>query len=85
MRHLGVVGMRVVDGVVLPLAHIRCKRLAVVVVILGLFRPLRLPLGDEIGDPRVWAGSVIRRIAQVQNVLVAADGKAFDLAEFRVL
>jgi hypothetical protein len=28
---------------------------------------------------------IIRRIAQIQNVLVAANGKAFDLAKFRVL
>ena len=57
VRHLGVIGVRVVDRVVLALAYI---------------------------DPRVRAGGVVRRIAQIQNVLVAADGKAFDLAKLRV-
>ena len=85
VRHLGVVGVCVVDGVVLALAHIGGKGLTVVVIALGLLGLLRLPLGDEVGDPRVRAGGVIRRIAQVQDVLVAADGKAFDLAELRVL
>ena len=49
------------------------------------FRLLGFPFGDEVGDPRVRAGGVVRWIAQVQDVLVAADGKAFDLAELRVL
>src|SRR5690625_561470 len=85
MRYLGVVGVRVVNGVVFSLAYIGRKRLTVIVVAFGLFRLLRFPLGDEVGDPRVRTGCVVRRVALVQNVLVAADGKAFDLAELRVL
>jgi len=76
--------MRHAYWILLPLAYIGRKRFPVVVVAIGLFRLLRLPIGDEVGDPRVRAGGVIRRIAQVQDVLVAADGKAFDLAELRV-
>src|SRR5690606_41575971 len=57
----------------------------VVVIPFRLFRFLRLPFGDEVGNPWVRAGGVVRRIAQIQDVLVAADGKAFDLAELRVL
>ena len=85
MRHFGVVGMSHVDRIILALAHIGRKRLPVVVIAFRLFRLLRLPFSYEIGNPWVWAGGVIRRIAQVQDVLVAADGKAFDLAELRVL
>ncbi len=80
-----MVGVRVVDGIVLALAHIGSKRFPVVVRTFGLFRLLRLPLGDEVGDPRIRAGGVVWRIAQVQDVLVAADRKAFDLAELQVL
>ena len=84
VRHLGVIGVRVVDRVVLALAHISRKGFSVIVVAFGLFRLLCLPFGNEVGNPRVRAGGVIRRIAQVQDVLVAADGKAFDFAELRV-
>lgn len=46
---------------------------------------LRFPLSDEVRGPRVRAGGIIRRVAEVQDVLVAADRKAFGLAEFRDL
>jgi len=48
--HLGVVGVRVVNRVILALAHISRKWFAVVVIALGLIRFLRFPLGDEVGD-----------------------------------
>ena len=77
--------MCLINWIGFSFAHVGRKRLTVVVIAFGLFRLLRLPLGDEVGDPRIRTGGVIRRIAQVQDVLIAADGKAFDLAELRVL
>ncbi|TBV81501.1 MAG: hypothetical protein EYX74_04395 [Desulfobulbaceae bacterium] len=65
MGHLGVIGVRVVDGVVFALAHIGRKWLAVVMIALSLLRLLRLPFSYEVGDPRVRAGGVVRRIAQI--------------------
>src|SRR5690606_10954763 len=85
MRYLGVIGVRVVNWVVFPLTHIGRKWLSVIVIVFRLFRLLRLPFSYEVGNPWVRAGGVIRRIAQIQDVFVAADGKAFDLAELRVL
>ena len=80
VRHLGVVGVGVVNRVVLPLAHIRSERLPAVrfVRIVGLAIML-----DEIRNERIRAGGVIRRIGQCQDVLVRADGESFDLAELR--
>ena len=80
-----VVAWDTINRVVFPLAYVGRKRLTVVVIAFGLLRLLSLPLGDEVGDPWVRTCGVIRWIAQVQDVLVAADGKAFDLAELRVL
>ncbi|OGP73154.1 MAG: hypothetical protein A2V86_14720 [Deltaproteobacteria bacterium RBG_16_49_23] len=40
---------------------------------------------DETRDERVWAGGVVRRVGQHQDVLVRADGESLDLAEFGVL
>jgi len=57
----------------------------VIVIAFRLFRLLRLPFGDEIGDPRVRAGGVVRRVGERQDVLVRADGEALDLAELGVL
>ena len=85
MRHLGVIGVRVVNRVVFPFAHISRKGFTVVVVTFGLFRLLGFPFSDEVGDPRVRTSCIVRRIAQIQDVLVAANGKAFDLAKLRIL
>jgi hypothetical protein len=39
---------------------------------------------DEVGNERVWAGGVVRRVGERQDVLVRADGEPLDLAKFRV-
>ena len=78
MRHLGVIGMSIVNRVILPLAHIRRKRLPVV----GLLRIVgRAVVFDEVAEPRIGAGGVVRRIGQGEDGLVGAEGKALDLAE----
>lgn len=54
VRHVGVVGMGVVDGIVLPFAHVRRKRLAVVVALVWF---LRLAVEfHEILNERIGAG-----------------------------
>src|SRR5690606_9972628 len=81
MRHLGVIWVHSVNWVVLTLAHISRKGFPVIVIAFGLLRLLCLPLGDEVGNPWVRAGGVVRRIAQLENVLILTDRKTFDLAE----
>ncbi len=83
VRNLGVVSVSFVNGVIFPLAHISGKRLPMV----GLSRCFLClcPLRNEIRRPRIGAGSVIGRVAQVQNVLVRTDGESLRLAELRIL
>ena len=85
MRHLGVVGVGVVNRVVFSLAYVSRKGFTVVVVAFWLFRLLGFPFGDEVGDPRVRAGGVVRRITQVQDVVVTTDRKPFDFTELWIL
>ena len=35
-------------------------------------------------DPRIWAGGIVGRVGQRENILVFANGEAFHLAELRV-
>ncbi|MBT9153585.1 MAG: hypothetical protein DDT39_00242 [Firmicutes bacterium] len=83
VRHLGVVGVGVVDGVVLALAHIRREWLAAVSVgrrVVGLAVMLH-----KVPDKRVGAGGVVGRVGQGEDVLVRTDREPFDLAKLRVL
>ena len=82
MRHLGVVGVGIVNWIVFSLAHIRCKGLAAVIICLRIIR-LSIVL-DEILNEWVRAGGVVRWIRQSQDVLVLTNRKPFDLAELRV-
>ena len=47
-------------------------------------RFLPFPFLDELPNPRIRTGTVIRRIAQRQNILVLPNGKALNLPEFRI-
>jgi len=74
VRHLGVVGVRVVDGIVPPLAHVCREGLPVVVVrlrIVGL-----AVVTDELLNKWVGTGRVIGWIREVQNVLNRTMRKA---------
>ena len=77
----GVIGVGVVNGMVLALAHVRRERFAVV----GL---LRIEGGaeafDELAESRIRAGGVIGRVGQRENILVLANGETLNLAELRV-
>jgi hypothetical protein len=57
MRHLSVVGVRVVDRVVSPFTYIGGKRFTVIVIAIGLLQLLFIPLSDKISNPWIGAGS----------------------------
>jgi hypothetical protein len=40
---------------------------------------------EEVGDERIRAGGVVRRVRERQDVLIRADGESLDLAELGVL
>ena len=77
-----MVGMGIVNRVVFSFAHVCCKWLPMV-LLLGVIRPTIML--DEVGQPRVWAGGVIRGIGEREDILILADREAFDLAEGGVL
>ena len=72
VRHLGVVAVRPVEGVGLADADVDGERLAVVRLV-GVVRPA-LAL-DELGQERVGARGVVRRVGQPQDVLVFGHGE----------
>ena len=82
VRHLGVVAVRLVDGVGLAYADINRQRLAAVfgarVVWLAVVR-------HKLRQPRVRAGGVVRRVGHGEDGFVRASRKAFLLAKGRVL
>ena len=81
MRDFGVVGVGIVDGVILALAHVRRERFPVV----GLLRVVRRAVTfDELAQPRIRAGRVVGMVRERENVFVLADGESLDLAELRV-
>ena len=66
--------MGVVDRVVFPLTHIRSEWFATIVIVT---RVMGFPIVlDEIRNERVWAGRVVRRIGQCQDVLGLANGES---------
>ena len=76
-----MVGVGVVDGMILALAHVRRKRFAMVRLLRFVGRTVAF---DELAEPRIRAGRVVRWIRQREDVLVLANGKTLDLAELRV-
>ena len=82
VRHLGVVAVGLVERIGLADAHIHGERLAMVglVGIVGL-----AVLFHELGEERIGAGRVVRRVGQAQDVLVLADGKVVALPQVREL
>ena len=78
VRNFRVIAMSIVNRVFLPLTHVRSKRLAMIVV--RCFVVGRAVLADEILNEGIRAGGVIRRTGKRNDVLVLADGKAFDMA-----
>ena len=82
MRHLGVIAVSIVNRVCFAFADIRRERFPVV----GLLRIVgRAVVFDELAEPRIGAGGVVRRIGQGEDGLVGAEGKALDLAKRRLL
>ena len=78
MRHLGVVAVRPVEGVGLAGADVDGERLAVI----RLFRVVRpAVVVDELGQERVGAGGVVRRVGQPQDVLVCGHGEVGPLPQ----
>ena len=78
MRNLCVVAMSHINGIILSLAHIRGKRLPMIVVRRFIIRSA--VLGNEIRDERIRARGIIRRTGQGNDVLVLRNGEAFDMA-----
>ena len=91
--HLGVVGVGVVDGVVLALAHVGREGVAVVAVLVvggqaqftAQRGPFLLPARHNLGQKGIGAGGVIGWVGERENILLLPDGKAGNGAEFRVL
>ena len=69
--------MCIINGVVFPLTHIRCKRLPMIIVRLFIIRRSIFP--DKLLDKRIRAGSIIGRIGQCNNILISADGEALNI------
>ncbi|MEI6640151.1 MAG: hypothetical protein WCL46_10555, partial [Chlorobium sp.] len=84
VRHLGVIGVRIVDGIVLAFAHIRSKGFTVIGKTLWFLRLLCFPFSNKISNPWVRTGRIIWRITQLQDIFIGADWKPFDFAEFRI-
>ena len=82
VRYLRMVGVRIVDGVVLAFAHVGSKRLAAVLPVPGLGWFLGLPLVDEVGNPRVRTGRVVRWVGQGDDVLIGPNREALHLLQF---
>jgi len=72
--------MAIVDVVSTPEFLVLNIRLAVVVV--GFLVVGFAPLFDEPGDVGVGVGGVMGRVGESVQVLVLADGEAFDVAKF---
>ena len=83
VRHLGVVGVGVVDRIILPFTHVRGEWFAVVGIGSRVIGPTIVL--DEILNERIGTSRVIRKVGQCQDSLVFANGKALDFAELRVL
>ncbi len=87
VRHLGVVGMGGIYGVVLSLAYIAGIRFLHLEVVASLsfllqLRLLLLPLSHKVVEPRIGASRVVRRVGKVDDVVVCADGETLYLAQF---
>ena len=63
----------------LSFTNIRCERLAVVIIRLLIIRSAILP--NEVLDERIRAGSIIRGVGERNDVLILANGEAFDMAD----
>ena len=81
VRHLGVVAVRLVDGVGLAHADINRQRLAAVFQ-RRVVR--RANVRHKLRQPRVRAGGVVRRVGHGENRRVRALRKAFLLAKGRI-
>ena len=66
VRHLGVVGVSCINGIVLPLAHVRRERLLAVRHVRVVWLAVVL---DEVRDEGVRARGIVRWIGEVQDVL----------------
>ena len=84
VRYLGMITVRVINRMVFPFAYICSKRFTMILVSFRFLWLLCFPFSNEISNPRIRTSGVIRRITQVQDVLIASDGKALDLAELRI-
>ena len=78
MRHLGVVAVRPVERVGLAGGDVDGERLAVVRLV-GIVRPAVVL--DELGQERVGARGVVRRVGQPQDVLVFRHGEVGPLPQ----
>ena len=79
MRHFGVIAMSPVERIGLAFADIDCERLAVI----GFRRVVGTTMTfDELGQKRVGAGGVIRRVRQPKDVLVLANREVGPLPKF---
>src|SRR5690554_3998264 len=80
---LRVIGMHIVKRIVFTLAHVSSEWLSSVIISSRVIR-FSIVL-DEIGQKRVRAGGVVRRVGQRENILVRADWESLDTAELSVL
>jgi len=71
--------MKLIYWFIFSFTYIRSKRLSVIIV-----RRLIVRLSvflDKISNKGIWASRIIRRIRQRDNVLILADGEAFNIAD----
>lgn len=68
----------IINVVTFSFTHIRCKRLTMIIIRCFVIR--RTVLFDILLDKRIRASSVVWRIRQRDNVLIGADGEAFNIA-----
>ena len=78
VRHLGVVAVGAVESVGLAGADVDGERLAVIRLV-GVVRPAVVL--DELGQERIGARGVVRRVGQAQDVLVVRHGEVGPLPQ----
>ena len=79
MWNLCVVSMKLINRVIFPFTHIRCKWLTVIIIRLLIVRSSILL--DELLDEGIRAGGVIWRIGEFNDVLIRADREALYITD----
>ena len=80
MRDFGMVAMCSINLICFSLTHITCIRLIHMEFIFSARYCILFffPFSNEIIEPRIWAGCIIRWVAKVDNIFIFTNREAFN-------